>query len=500
MIDPQRVDDAKRALGARLAAWRNARGLTQLALARRVPVSRTTIAGVERGQQCPDRIFWQRCEAALAAGGELLADYDDYRRLKQQLDQEKVEAAQRVRWGEVEHYSLPAGTHGVPAAVTARESLRDLAAADLTSGGPNGLTAPLARIADVAVAGETDFHDGDAVTLAVMSDGQAMSLRVSRRALLELAAGLTAVPVVTTTGVSHPRSVDPAVVDHFAELRALLVQADDRLGGLTILSTVEQQIALIAALRRQARGQLRDRLLSTEARWSEFAGWLSDDLGDRAAGDRWLDRAGSMAQEADDQEFWAYVLTRKAQRMVGTGDEDCVVGLARAASRLPDTPPLVHAFAAIQQAYGSAIAQDASAFQAAVERAHTLVATAWPTGGSSALGSFCTRPYLAAQEGEGWLRLNQPRRAIDSFTNAVNTWPDRYRRERGVYLSRTAHAYLAASEPGQAATVAAEALTTATTTGSVRVRRNVTALARRLEPFSGQPEVRQLLDQLATSG
>lgn len=501
MIDPQRVDDAKRALGARLAAWRNVRGLTQLALARRVPVSRTTIAGVERGQQCPDRIFWQRCEAALAAGGELLADYDDYRRLKQQLDQEKVEAAQRMRWGEVEDRSLPAGTHGVPVTDPARESLRDLAATDLTAGGPNGLTAPLARVAGAAVAGETDFHDGDAVTLAVMSDGQAMSLRVSRRALLELAAGLTAVPVVTTTGVSHPRSVDPAVVDHFAELRALLVQADDRLGGLTILSTVEQQIALIAALRRQTRGQLRNRLLSTEARWSEFAGWLSDDLGDRAAGDRWLDRAGSMAQEADDQEFWAYVLTRKAQRMVGTGDEDCVVGLARAASRLPDTPPLLHAFAAIQQAHGSAIAQDASAFQAAVERAHTLVATARPpSGGSSALGSFCTRPYLAAQEGEGWLRLNQPRRAIDSFTNAVNTWPDRYRRERGVYLSRTAHAYLAASEPGQAATVAAEALTTATTTGSVRVRRNVTTLARRLEPFSSQPEVRQLLDQLATSG
>ncbi|WP_259275665.1 helix-turn-helix transcriptional regulator [Micromonospora chalcea] len=338
MIDPQRVDDAKRALGARLAAWRNVRGLTQLALARRVPVSRTTIAGVERGQQCPDRIFWQRCEAALAAGGELLADYDDYRRLKQQLDQEKVEAAQRMRWGEVEDRSLPAGTHGVPVTDPARESLRDLAATDLTAGGPNGLTAPLARVAGAAVAGETDFHDGDAVTLAVMSDGRAMSLRVSRRALLELAAGLTAVPVVTTTGVSHPRSVDPAVVDHFAELRALLVQADDLLGGLTILSTVEQQIALIAALRRQTRGQLRNRLLSTEARWSEFAGWLSDDLGDRAAGDRWLDRAGSMAQEADDQEFWAYVLTRKAQRMVGTGDEDCVVGLARAASRLPDTP------------------------------------------------------------------------------------------------------------------------------------------------------------------
>jgi hypothetical protein len=327
-----------------------------------------------------------------------------------------------------------------------------------------------------------------------------MSLRVSRRTLLELAVSLTTQQAVNPTGAPRPQAIDPAVVDHFAELRALLVRADDRLGGLTILSTVEQQITLIASLRRQARGQLRDRLLNTEARWSEFAGWLSDDLGDRASGDRWLNRAGSMAQEADDQEFWAYVLARKAQRMVGTGDEDRVVGLARAASRLPDTPPLVHAFAAVQQAHGSAVEKDTSAFQAAIEHAHTLIATAPPTRDNGTLGTFCTRPYLAAQEGEGWLRLNQPDKAIDSFTTAVNKWPDHYRRERGVYLSRTAHAYLAASEPGRAATIAAQALTVATTTGSARARRDVTALARQLAPFSGQPEVRQLLDQLATTG
>ncbi|WBB93444.1 hypothetical protein [Verrucosispora sp. WMMC514] len=227
---------------------------------------------------------------------------------------------------------------------------------------------------------------------------------------------------------------------------------------------------------------------------------ISDDLGDRAAGDRWLDRAGSMAQEAEDQEFSAYVLARKAQRMVGTGDEDRVVGLARAASRLPNAPPLVQAFAAVQEGHGSAIERNVSAFQAAIEHAHKLVAAASPAGDTSALGSFCTRPYLAAQEGEGWLRLDQPWRAVDSFTAAVNEWPDRYRRERGVYLSRTAHAYLAASQPAQAATVAAEALSVATTTGSARVRRNVTTLARHLEPFSRQPDVRQFLDQLATPG
>ncbi|MGW0504802.1 helix-turn-helix transcriptional regulator [Micromonospora sp. NPDC003241] len=487
MIDPQRVHDAKVALGARLAGWRHARGLTQLALARRVPVSRTTIASVERGRQCPDRIFWQRCDANLAAGGELLAGYDDYRRLKRQLDLEKAEADQRARWGEAEDRSWPAGD--------GRASLTG-APKPTSVSGPGGLMAPRP---EVTIVGAGDVGEGDVATLSVMSDGQAMSVRVSRRALLELAAGLATVPAMTITGESHSRAVDPAVVDHYAELRAFLVRADDRLGGLTILSTVEQQITTIAVLRRQARGSLRDQLLSTEARWSEFAGWLSDDLGDRAAGGRWLDRAGSMAQEADDQEFWAYVLARKAQRLVGTGDEDRVVGIARVAARLPDTPVLVRAFAAVQQAHGSAIDNDACAFEAAIEQAHELVATARTAGDDSTLGSFCTRPYLAAQEGEGWLRLNQPRRAVDSFTAAVNEWPDRYRRERGVYLSRTAHAHLAASEPVRAATVAAQALTVATTTGSARVHRNVTVLARRLEPFAGQPEVRHLIDNLAAT-
>ncbi|WBB93447.1 helix-turn-helix transcriptional regulator [Verrucosispora sp. WMMC514] len=271
MIDPQRIAEAKRALGATLAAWRHARGLTQLELARRVPVSRTTIAGVEGGRQCPDRVFWQRCEAALAAGGELLAGYDEYRGLRQQLDQEKAEAAQRARWGEVEDQPPSAGVAGV-ATFAAGRPLRETATEGSAAGAPSGLPAVPSQVADVVVVREKDLAEGDAVTLAIVSDGQAKSWRVSRRAVLELAAGLATLPAMTASGM---RAVDPAVVEHFAELRALLVQADDRLGGLTILSTVEQQIALIAALRRQARGSLRGRLLSTEARWSEFAGWLS---------------------------------------------------------------------------------------------------------------------------------------------------------------------------------------------------------------------------------
>ncbi|MEU7982250.1 helix-turn-helix transcriptional regulator [Micromonospora sp. NPDC049081] len=515
LITPEQVTESQKALGAQLTAWRAAAGLTQASLAARIRYSRSTVANLEIGRSQSPASFWQLADQALSADGALIAQHRKVAELRARYRAQSTLAREQARMARiaasltpVPHDDDPPLSSSWQPAVAVGTAARSRAHPATPSDGVHGIAdtmpgtaAPLSAVADIALTPDEEHRDGVATaTLEVMSDGQAMSFRVTRRTLLELVAGLTALKAAGPVGASRPTAVDPAVVDHFAELRALLVQADDKLGGRTILATVEQQITQIAALRRQARGQLRDRLLSTEARWSEFGGWLSDDLGDRAAGDRWLDRASGMAQEADDREFSSYVLARRAQRMVGTGDDDRVVGLARAACRHPDAPPLVHAFAAVQEAHGSTLDNDATGFQTAMERALTLVATDPATDDEHALGSFCTPPYLAAQEGEGWLRLNQPHRAITSFTTAVNHWPDRYRRERGMYLSRTAHAYLAAAEPEQAATTADEALTLATTTGSARVRRDILALTRQLKPFSQHQQVRELLDRVAATG
>jgi hypothetical protein len=41
---------------------------------------------------------------------------------------------------------------------------------------------------------------------------------------------------------------------------------------------------------------------------------LSDDLGDHATGGSWLGQSFSMAQEADDPDFVAYLFARMAKR------------------------------------------------------------------------------------------------------------------------------------------------------------------------------------------
>jgi transcriptional regulator with XRE-family HTH domain len=291
-------------------------------------------------------------------------------------------------------------------------------------------------------------------------------------------------------------AIDPAIVNHFSALRALLVDSDNRLGAVYILPTVHQQLGLIAEFRRQARGNLHDQLLRAEARWAEFAGWLSDDLGDQAAGTRWLSQAMTMAQEANDSDFSAYLFARMAQRATNGADEDRVLGLAQAASRANSVSPYVQAFAAVQRAHGHSLAGEVFLFQSAFDEARQLIDGSVVQDGD--LGSFCTPPYLMAQEGEGWLRLNRPRAASASFARALAIWPEAYRRDRGVYLSRAATAQLASGRPDEAAATALEALKLADVTQSTRIRRQVATVSRHigeLGPSSAVDSLRAALSE-----
>jgi tetratricopeptide (TPR) repeat protein len=204
----------------------------------------------------------------------------------------------------------------------------------------------------------------------------------------------------------------------------------------------------------------------------------------------------TMAQEAVDSEFSAYVFARMAQCAAGSDDRDRVLGLARAASRFRDAGPHVLAFAALQEAHGHSIARENAAFQRAIEKSRRLIAG--HAIENSALGSFCTAQYIWAQEGEGWLRLNRPQDAVRCFDQAPAIWPSSYQRERGLYLSRAAVAQVANGEPDEAATVALDALTLADLTGSTRIKRQVFGVSKMLSTFSDRSAVAKLVAALST--
>jgi hypothetical protein len=73
---PDRVWEMRRALGRRLAASRSHAGFSQWEFAPLTGYSRSTLSDAELGRHRLRREFWLRCDAALLAGGALVAAYD----------------------------------------------------------------------------------------------------------------------------------------------------------------------------------------------------------------------------------------------------------------------------------------------------------------------------------------------------------------------------------------------------------------------------------------
>jgi hypothetical protein len=216
-------------------------------------------------------------------------------------------------------------------------------------------------------------------------------------------------------------------------------------------------------------------------------------MGDVVTGTIWADRAMEIAQEADDPTWVAYILARKAQRASCDTDGDRTVGLAQAAQRAPDLPPLVRAFAFLQQARGHALLGEARDCQAAVDAAAERVAA---HTGHADVGAFCTMSYLRQHEADCWLTQRRPDRAIAAFAVALDDWPANMQRDRGLCLARLACAHLTGErpDPDQAGVVATQAYQVGVATGSARILADLEQVAAQLGPWHGREPVAQFLD------
>jgi transcriptional regulator with XRE-family HTH domain len=98
--EPDEITARRQALGERLAAFRQAAGLTQGQLARRAFCDRTTIAHIEKGRRLPDERFWRAVDDTCQAEGALLAEFAELETAKHAVAARRhadAVAAARVR-------------------------------------------------------------------------------------------------------------------------------------------------------------------------------------------------------------------------------------------------------------------------------------------------------------------------------------------------------------------------------------------------------------------
>ena len=289
-----------------------------------------------------------------------------------------------------------------------------------------------------------------------------------------------------------------AVVEHLREHWHLLVKTDNLLGPRHALGGVLAQLDTINELLKTAATSGRPQVVRLAAQYAESASWLYEDSGGTAEALHWSGRALEWAIESDDSLMTAWVLFRRSQQAVPSGNAGQVLGLAAAARRAsPDLLPPMRAAIDEQEARGFALDGDETAAQRKLDDAHTWAATDVVGDARTGHGSFCTASYIELQRAACWLTLGRPARAIELYEATLPGLPEVYRRDRGIALGRLASAYTATGEPEVAAQTATEALAIGQEVGSARTLGVVRAVGERLGTHRRLPAVAHLMRELA---
>ena len=289
----------------------------------------------------------------------------------------------------------------------------------------------------------------------------------NRRDLLDAAAGVALGANAVGSGApAAAREVDPSFPAQWTHLLGVLSRHDDAFGARDVLAVVRHQLTLIAAARQVARGELRTQLLRVESRWTEFAAFLSNDVGQKRRRDTYTHRVLQLAREADDRDGTALALMRRGQWAVQELNAQRAVEFTQAALRVPGTSAQVRGRCALRAANSHALAGDEPACRHRLDDAYGL---AEPSGAQGAVTPVAVR----ATEARCWLWM-QPRKAISLYEDALRQWPRDQLRDGGVQQARLALACAAAGEldraraEGHKALAIAKQTKSATATGELR--------------------------------
>jgi tetratricopeptide (TPR) repeat protein len=280
---------------------------------------------------------------------------------------------------------------------------------------------------------------------------------------------------------TQARTVDPELPAHLTRLLCLLGRHDAAFGPHEVLAVVEQELRVIAEHRGGARGKLRTELLRVEARWAQFAAWLSNDAGQADAREAWADWALRLARESDYSDMVAFIYVRRSQWAAQRADARHAVEFAEAALRVPGISEQTRARSVLRLAYGQALANNIAACERSLANAEAMMECASPPLEPPWVGRATIRSHVRPDEARCWLTMSQPRTAIGLYESVLRNWPRDRMRDRGLHQARLAVACAGAGELDRAEVEGRTALAITRTTKSSGAARELRRLRQVLE-------------------
>lgn len=238
-------------------------------------------------------------------------------------------------------------------------------------------------------------------------------------------------------------------------------------------------------------------LLSLVAEQAQQAGWAAFDAGRQTEASALYEKAFQAATEAQNAALAGNSLAFLAYQQVSTGTSGVATAAASCETASADAPATVRALLFERRAWAHAKAGQAKETEQALGQAEEAL-----TGNDSDRpgpdwSSWVDTRELQIMKGRCWTELHRPLRAVPALEAALADFDDTHARDKSLYLTWLAHAYLDAGEIEQSATVITKAMDLSTGIGSVRPQQRANEFLLRLQPHRTIAPVAELLDRAA---
>lgn len=240
------------------------------------------------------------------------------------------------------------------------------------------------------------------------------------------------------------------------------------------------------------------RLLAVVSEQAQQAGWAAFDAGWQATARTLYQESLDAGHMADDRALEGNALALLAYQNLTMGEPAASFADASCDAAGTGTPPKVRALLHERRAWALAHTGDSRAVGQALDRAVTALQES-DNGHTPDWAVWVDHIELQIMTGRCLTKIGQPRDAIPVLHQALGQFDDAQARDKALYMSWLAEAYLDAGEIDAAAGTAGQVLTLAEGVASVRPMERLRPILGRLSLHSASASVAALLDRASGS-
>ncbi|MFY1669300.1 helix-turn-helix domain-containing protein [Plantactinospora sp. WMMB334] len=367
----------------------------------------------------------------------------------------------------------------------------------------------LRKLAAVAFYGKSYLHEletgmkeptpqaAERIDAALRAGGTLAALAgtgLRRREVIARAGLAVALP---HTILSHGRRIGADTPRQIADRTARLRRIDDYLGGADTVAMYAAELE--STLRIIQHGSYPEatgrELLKIYAEQAQMAGWAAFDAGRHDDAERWYRSSLAAARDVGDVSSAGNAMVLLAYQKLALGREATETITAAYDTAAASATPVVRALLHLRRAWVHAVNGHANDTERHLDF------------GAMCLGEHRDRPepdwvyWVDHREaeimaGRCWAVLRRPMRAIPILEAVLARYEDTHARDKALYLSWLADAYLDANEVEQGCATAARAVRLSAGVGSARPGQRIEAFVGRLGPYAQMPcaaELRSLV-------